>query len=99
MNALTDDAILRAYNAPGDEWKDQAWKLTMLFLRRTKRQPFTCESLRAYCEQHGLGTGEPRAFGGIVLKLASDKTIRKVGRVETSNPKAHHRDVTVWEVV
>lgn len=98
---LTDEAILRAYNAPGAEWKDEAWKLTLLFLGKLRRsgEPFTCENLRAYCEQRGLGTREPRAFGGIVRKLAQDKIIKKCGRDTTGNPFAHHREVTMWRVL
>lgn len=94
----TQTAIDAAYNAAPDNWKEQAWELSLSFAARMSHsgEPWTAEELRRYCADRGLPKREPRAFGGILQSLSRDGCIVHQGWTETSNPRAHKRLVRKW---
>jgi hypothetical protein len=77
-------------------WNERALKMLMYFSRIT--DDFITEDFRYWAEKNGLEEpGEPRAYGGIVLKASRMGMIIPTGHFRNmKNPKSHENPKRVW---
>lgn len=80
------------------KWSDRAYYHLWKFALNGKE--FMIEDARRHLESAGLvpTPDNPRAWGGVVQKLASRGLIERVGYAAVKNVKAHKTPATVWKI-
>lgn len=77
------------------EWSDACYALILHYVIITSA-PFLAEDFRAWVDNKIAQPPSKRAYGGIMMRAANEKVIRKVGYGKTTNPKAHSTPATRW---
>lgn len=81
-----------------ESWSEKAHKLFIEYIKNVEQ--FKTEDARVYAEEKGLEIPPTkRAWGAIVLKLARQGYIKRIGIVTVDNPKAHKGFTALWGVV
>ena len=80
-------------------WSDEAYALLLQYMAANQR--FKAEDVRNYAHKtRGLpNPPDPRAWGGVIQRAAREGRIMKACYVASNNEQAHHRPVTVWQVL
>lgn len=93
-NGIEVSAMNAEAKHPG--WTDEALKWLVAFMAR--KDKFMAEEVRVFAEENGFNHPEhKRAWGGVMLKAARRGMIRRFDYGQTSNPKAHRANATIWE--
>lgn len=91
-----DRGIKKAADHAGADWNDKAYQLFMQWVARQSR-PFTIEVFRAYAADKLPMPPSLRAFGGIAMRAAHARLIKKVGITQVKNEKAHMAFASLWQ--
>lgn len=81
-----------------ESWSIKAYNLFFEYIKTVEQ--FKTEDARVYAEEKGLEIPPTkRAWGAVVLKLARQGYIKRIGIVTVDNPKAHKGFTALWGVV
>jgi hypothetical protein len=78
------------------EYYDRAFSFAEIWVK-SQMLPFTSENIKS--SFYALGNAppeEPRVFGAVIRKLASEGKIKRHGYEKSKNPVCHSRPQTVW---
>jgi hypothetical protein len=91
----TAEAIQRVELNNG-EYYNNAYDFAVEWVKSQFR-PFTSEDIKeAYYSLGNKPPTEPRVFGAVIRKLASESRIKRHGYEKSKNPTCHCRPQTVW---
>lgn len=94
-------AVIHAENEnPG--WSERAYKIVMSYVNGFKPgTEFKLEDIRIHAKMKDLIDTPPheRAWGSVIVRAARNGVIRKKGYTQVVNPKAHHANCALWEVL
>lgn len=91
------EAAISHANRKVELWGEKAYSHFLNYLKTVSE--FKTEDAREYAQNQGLE--EPpskRAWGAVVVRLAKENRIFKIGHATVNNPKAHRCFATVWGV-
>ena len=82
-----------------EHWSDLAYEFFLLSILNRPGKQFRTEQPINHAESHNIPKPpDNRAWGAVIQRGAKAGFIKKVGYEPGTNPTAHGRPVTVWEV-
>ena len=82
-------------------WAERATLAVHVYLVREIAQEFTGEDVRVWASEH-MGVPEPpdrRAWGAVMMRIAREGKIRRIGYQPHKDPSRHNGISTVWQRV
>jgi hypothetical protein len=83
------------------QWSQRAFNAAVQYVREfPSGHQFKTEDVRLWADKHNKIEQPPsdRAWGGVIVKLANQKLIYKVGHAVVNNPNAHRCFATLWAI-
>jgi hypothetical protein len=96
---LRDEGIRQAADHAGDDWKEKAYALFLIFLSEYRFDLFMTEDARHWCSGKIDLPPDNRAWGYVAVRAAKAGVIAKHGYAPQRDPKHHKAPGTVWRVV